>query len=77
MCSLDDWGLAPLTDADRRELLEILEDRYELRSTLVTSQLPVEKWYEALGWQQCATLFCFGRDGLSGRRFAPSFIDPF
>ena len=46
---LDDWGLAPLTDVDRRELLEILEDRYELRSTLVTSQLPVGKWHEAIG----------------------------
>ncbi|MCP4204284.1 MAG: ATP-binding protein [bacterium] len=45
---LDDWGLAPLTDADRRELLEILEDRHELRSTLVTSQLPVDKWYDAI-----------------------------
>ncbi len=46
---LDDWGIAPFTDADRRELLEILEDRHELRSTLVTSQLPVEKWHDALG----------------------------
>lgn len=45
---LDDWGLAPLTDADRRELLEILEDRHELRSTLVTSQLPVDKWHDAI-----------------------------
>ncbi|MEN8145807.1 MAG: IS21-like element helper ATPase IstB [Gemmatimonadota bacterium] len=45
---LDDWGLAPLSDADRRELLEILEDRHDLRSTLVTSQLPVETWHEAI-----------------------------
>jgi DNA replication protein DnaC len=45
---LDDWGLAPLTDADRRELLEILEDRHELRSTLVTSQLPIDTWHEAI-----------------------------
>jgi len=45
---LDDWGLAPFEDADRRELLEILEDRHELRSTLVTSQLPVDTWYEAI-----------------------------
>lgn len=45
---LDDWGLAPLSDADRRELLEILEDRHDLRSTLVTSQLPVEAWHEAI-----------------------------
>lgn len=46
---LDDWGLTPLTDADRRELLELLEDRHELRSTLVTSQLPIDQWYEAIG----------------------------
>ena len=45
---LDDWGLAPLNDADRRELLEILEDRHELRSTLVTSQLPVDTWHDAI-----------------------------
>ncbi len=45
---LDDWGLAPLSDADRRELLEILEDRHDLRSTLVTSQLPVDTWHEAI-----------------------------
>lgn len=45
---LDDWGLAPFCDADRRELLEILEDRHELRSTLVTSQLPVDTWHEAI-----------------------------
>lgn len=45
---LDDWGLAPLAEADRHELLEIFEDRHELRSTLVTSQLPVEKWYDAI-----------------------------
>ena len=39
---LDDWGLAPLADADRHEILEILEDRHEVRSTMVTSQLPVD-----------------------------------
>jgi DNA replication protein DnaC len=42
---LDDWGLSPLTDEQRRDMLEILEDRHELRSTLVTSQFPVEKWH--------------------------------
>ncbi|MCP4204493.1 MAG: ATP-binding protein [bacterium] len=45
---LDDWGLAPLADADRLELLEILEDRHEVRSTMVTSQLPVNAWHEAI-----------------------------
>lgn len=46
---LDDWGLHPLSDAQRRDLLEILEDRYGCRSTLVTSQLPVANWHDAIG----------------------------
>jgi len=46
---VDDWGLTPLGDADRRELLEILEDRHELRSTMVTSQLPIAAWHDAVG----------------------------
>ncbi len=45
---LDDWGLAPLNDADRRELLEILEDRYDLRATMVTSQLAVDDWHDSI-----------------------------
>ena len=43
---LDDWGLAPLTDQQRRDVLEILEDRHGARSTVVTSQLPVETWHD-------------------------------
>ena len=43
---LDDWGLAPMNTQSRRDLLEILDDRYNQRSTLVTSQLPVESWHE-------------------------------
>jgi DNA replication protein DnaC len=43
---LDDWGLAPLADAERRDLLEVLEERYGRRATLVTSQLPIEHWHE-------------------------------
>jgi len=46
---LDDFALVPLTDGNRRDLLEILEDRHGIRSTLVTSQIPVEKWHEAIG----------------------------
>ncbi len=45
---LDDWGMAPLNDAERRDLLEVLEDRYGRRATLVTSQLPTEHWHEYL-----------------------------
>jgi DNA replication protein DnaC len=45
---LDDWGISPLSCENRRDLLEILDDRYGNRSTLITSQLPVGKWYEYL-----------------------------
>jgi DNA replication protein DnaC len=46
---LDDWGVHPVGDAQRRDLLEIMEDRYGCRSTVVTSQLPVDTWHGALG----------------------------
>lgn len=46
---LDDWGLAKLTAENRRDLLEILEDRHGVRSTLATSQLPIEKWHDIIG----------------------------
>jgi DNA replication protein DnaC len=46
---LDDWGRATRNDENRRERLELLEDRYDRRATIVTSQLPVEYWHEALG----------------------------
>ena len=49
MLILDDWGLNPLSEEQRRDLLEVLEDRHQIRSTLVTSQLPVDKWHEYLG----------------------------
>lgn len=46
----DDWGLEnSVNDRQRRDLLEILDDRYATRSTLVTSQLPVEHWHQTLG----------------------------
>lgn len=46
---LDDWGLEPLDDQARHDLLEILEDRYGRRSTLITSQLPVSAWHDVIG----------------------------
>ena len=45
---LDDFGLAPLTTEQQRDLLEIIDDRYDRRSTLVTSQLPVKHWHDIL-----------------------------
>lgn len=45
---LDDWGLAPLGQAERNDLLEVLDDRVGTRATLITSQLPVEHWHAYL-----------------------------
>ena len=46
---LDDYGLESLGREQRHDLLEILEDRHGLKSTLVTSQLPIEHWHEQIG----------------------------
>lgn len=46
---IDDFGLTPLADETVRDLLEILDDRYDRKSTLITSQLPVDQWHAYLG----------------------------
>jgi DNA replication protein DnaC len=46
---IDDWALAPLQEAERREVWEIFDDRYQTRSTILTSQLPVARWHEQIG----------------------------
>ena len=46
---IDDWGLAKLVKEQRHDLLEILEDRHNLRSTLVAGQLPVDHWHAIIG----------------------------
>jgi DNA replication protein DnaC len=46
---LDDWGLEPLDANARHDLLEILEERYGRRSTIITSQLPISAWHEVIG----------------------------
>jgi len=46
---IDDWGLEPLTASQRSDLLELIDARYELKSTLIASQLPIKNWYEMIG----------------------------
>jgi DNA replication protein DnaC len=55
---LDDWLLTPLKDAERRDLLEVIEDRTERRSTLIAGQLPVASWHEAIGDPTLADAIC-------------------
>ena len=46
---IDDWAMAPLNENERREVWEICEDRYQTRSTILTSQLPISRWHEQIG----------------------------
>lgn len=55
---LDDWALTPLQEPERRDILEILEDRYGTRSVIVTSQLPPTHWHEYIGEPTLADAIC-------------------
>jgi DNA replication protein DnaC len=55
---LDDWGLVPVGDIERRDLLEIIEDRYGNRSTILTSQLPSKSWHDHVGDPTIADAIC-------------------
>lgn len=46
---IDDWGLAKLNDKERRDILEVLEDRHGISSTIVSSQIPMGKWHDIIG----------------------------
>lgn len=51
---LDDWGLSTLTEAQSHDVLEVLEDRYDRRATVVASQLPLDRWHQWLCEQTLA-----------------------
>jgi DNA replication protein DnaC len=55
---LDDFAIGPLTEEARRDLLEVLEDRYDLRATLITSQLKHERWHDFLADPTVADAIC-------------------
>ncbi|HMD44130.1 MAG TPA: ATP-binding protein [Candidatus Acidoferrum sp.] len=46
---VDDWVMAPMSEPERRDFWEIAEDRYQTRSMILTSQLPVARWHEQIG----------------------------
>ncbi len=58
LIAIDDWLLAPLSDAERRDLLELIEDRSERASTLIASQLPPSAWHAAIGEPSIADAIC-------------------
>ena len=55
---LDDWGIAPLQAQEQQDLLEVIDDRYEARSTIITSQLPAKNWHEFIGNDTVADALC-------------------
>jgi DNA replication protein DnaC len=55
---VDDWGLAPLTDWERRDFLEVVDDRHGTRSTLLAGQLPMSHWHECIGDPTLADAIC-------------------
>lgn len=55
---IDDWALSPAKDSERRDMLEILEDRYGSRSTIITSQLDTKKWHDHLADPTVADAIC-------------------
>ena len=58
LLAIDDWMLAPLRDAERRDLNEVIEDRAERASTLIASQLPVTDWHAVIGDPNQADAIC-------------------
>jgi DNA replication protein DnaC len=58
LLAIDDWLLAPLRDAERRDLAEIVEDRSERASTLIASQLPPKDWHASIGDPNLADAIC-------------------
>ena len=58
LLAIDDWLLAPLRDAERRDLAEVIEDRAERASTLIASQLPVPDWHAVIGDPNQADAIC-------------------
>ena len=58
LLAIDDWLLAPLRDAERRDLTEVIEDRAERASTLIASQLPVADWHGVIGDPNQADAIC-------------------
>ena len=55
---VDDWGFAPLTDKERRIILDVVEDRYNLSSIIICSQLPIDKWHDNIGDPTIADAIC-------------------
>jgi DNA replication protein DnaC len=55
---IDDWGINPFADEERRGILEIMEDRHGVRSTIIASQFPIDTWHDIIGDPTLADAIC-------------------
>jgi len=55
---IDDWGMSPLTDTAKRDILEIMEDRHNVRSTIISTQYPVSEWHQLIDDPTLADAIC-------------------
>ncbi len=55
---IDDWGMSSLNDMERRDLFEIVENRYDIHSTIIVTQFPVDKWHSLIGDPTIADAIC-------------------
>jgi DNA replication protein DnaC len=55
---IDDWGINPFADGERRDILEIMEDRHGARSTIIASQFPIDAWHDVIGDPTLADAIC-------------------
>lgn len=55
---IDDWGIYALNELERRDFLEVMEDRYSARSTVIATQMPVDKWHDIIGDPTIADAIC-------------------
>jgi len=55
---IDDWGMSPLTDIGKRDILEIMEDRHNVRSTIISTQYPVSEWHQLIDDPTLADAIC-------------------
>lgn len=55
---IDDWGMCPLTEMAKRDILEIMEDRHNVRSTIISTQYPVSEWHRLIDHPTLADAIC-------------------
>src|SRR5207302_7118452 len=65
---IDDWAMARLTAEQRRDLMEVIDDRHQRASTILATQIPIERWHDTIGEPMISWCLCFWTLRVSGPR---------